>query len=114
MENYDNFHFSQHVLLSLGLGRVEPILGRSDEVETLSSDVVIAQAMASPERALELMHPWSSPTGLLVLPASESATPPATPDPAFELEPRSYVVPVSSRERRLWIFRRRHASRSIS
>ena len=50
-----------------------------EEVEVRPAEVVIAQAMAEPDRALSLMVPWASEGGLLVLPASERATPPRTP-----------------------------------
>ena len=50
-------HLQREARRQLGLLRVIPVLGRSDEVEPRLSDVVVAQAMTQPTRALELMRP---------------------------------------------------------
>lgn len=98
-------HFQKEARRKLGLDLVTPILGRSDAVETRACSVVVAQAMAQPEQAVEHMTAWAEPRGLIVLPASERAERPKLP-PSLELEQRSYHVPLSAIERRLWLIRR--------
>ena len=48
-------HFRREARRQLGLERVVSILGRSDEVEAIASDIVVAQAMTTPREALALM-----------------------------------------------------------
>jgi len=98
-------HFQRAVRRALQLDRVHPILGRSDEVESHPCDLVIAQAMTQPKRALELMAQWSSPSGILVLPASESAAPPEVPNEYGPPDLHEYIVPLVETRRRLWIVR---------
>ena len=96
-------HFQREVRRRLGLDHVHPILGRSDEVDQVPCDVVLAQAMTQPEVALTLMSQWASTTGQLALPASDAATPPRAPTGFGTPELRHYRVPESENERRLWI-----------
>jgi 16S rRNA (guanine527-N7)-methyltransferase len=99
-------HFQRLVRRSLDLPQVQPILGRSDEVEAIPVDVVIAQAMAQPMAALSLMRSWARPQGWLILPASENAPLPARVSGVRPFEERSYRVPESGVRRKLWITRR--------
>jgi 16S rRNA (guanine527-N7)-methyltransferase len=99
-------HFQREARRRLGLSNVEPRLGRVEEIEVAPADVVVAQAMAQPERALTLMAPWASEGGLLILPASESATAPAPPAGWCPPELRVYVVPRTGTSRRIWVMRR--------
>jgi 16S rRNA (guanine527-N7)-methyltransferase len=99
-------HFQREARRHLGLERVTPILGRSDEVEVHPCDIVVAQAMAQPEAALASMRTWARPGAVLVLPAAEDA---ARPDlgagTADSLERRSYRVAITGVSRQLWIAR---------
>ena len=99
-------HLQREIRRQLALTRVIPILGRSDEVEIHASDVVIAQAMAQPHEALELMRSWVRPGGLVALPAADSADRLDLPEGYVDLELREYRVPVSSRVRKCWVARR--------
>ena len=96
-------HFQREVRRRLGLDHVQPILGRAEELEPDASDIVIAQAMAQPTQALELMARWARPGSTLVLPASENAREPETPAGIHALELREYAVPGSHTHRKLWI-----------
>ena len=96
-------HFQREVRRRLGLRNVSPILGRSDEVEQVACDIVVAQAMAQPRAALELMVEWSHPGTLLVLPASDTATRPDYPDGIKEPSLREYRVPGVGTLRKLWV-----------
>ena len=98
-------HFQREVRRRLDLSRVSSILGRSDEVDSVACDFVVAQAMAQPEQAIELMRSWVKDGGGLLLPASETAS---RPNIAGNLEPielRSYRVPLTGVERKLWFVR---------
>ncbi len=96
-------HFQREARRRLALENVDPVLGRSDELDQVPCDLVVAQAMAEPVRALELMAQWASPLGLLALPASEAADPPRPPAGFAAPELRTYSVPVSGTPRRVWV-----------
>ena len=98
-------HFQRAARRTLDLQNVEPILGRSDELEIEPADIVVAQAMAKPVRALELMLPWATAGGLLVLPATQESAQPHIPAGARLLEARSYPLPNLDIQRKLWIAR---------
>jgi 16S rRNA (guanine527-N7)-methyltransferase len=98
-------HFQREARRQLGLERVTPLLGRSDEIETRPSDVVVAQAMTQPEQALTSMRRWARAGGILVLPAAEMAERPRLPDTDTPLERRSYRVPFTGVSRQLWVAR---------
>lgn len=98
-------HFQREVRRQLDLGNAFPILGRSDQIEVRPSDLVVAQAMAQPEQALENMTTWVRAGGLMVLPATAEARPPALSS-AYSVERRSYRVPLADIARQLWIVRR--------
>jgi 16S rRNA (guanine527-N7)-methyltransferase len=97
-------HFQREARRQLGLDRVRPLLGRSEQLDAEDCDVVVAQAMTQPEEALAHMRPWAKSTGLLVLPASELAAQPAIPATSA-IERRSYRVPFTGVHRQLWLVR---------
>lgn len=96
-------HFQREVRRRLGLRNVRPVLGRSDEVERLPCDLVLAQAMAQPAEALTRMAEWAGPQALLALPGSDASSPPHVPDGYGAPELRRYRVPESGTQRRLWL-----------
>jgi len=98
-------HFQREARRQLGLERVTPILGRAEQLEPALSDIVIAQAMAKPTRALEMMLRWARPGALLVLPASENAQEPPSPPGVGKLSLREYNVPGTTTHRKLWVAR---------
>ena len=98
-------HLQREARRQLHLTRVISVLGRSDEVELLPSDVVVAQAMTQPSKALELMRPWARPGGLVALPASEESDRLTLPVGFEELSLRHYQVPETGRVRKLWVAR---------
>lgn len=98
-------HLQREVRRRLDLARVVPVLGRSEDVEVRPADIVVAQAMAQPGKALREMARWSRPAGLVVLPASEQADQPPTPAGLSEPELRRYRVPRTGRARQLWVMR---------
>lgn len=99
-------HFQKEARRQLGLSRVQPRLGRSDEMEPAACDMVVAQAMAQPREALQFMSEWAAPKAYLVLPASEGTEPPDLPPGLEGLERREYEVPGIRRRRWLWVARK--------
>ena len=98
-------HFQREARRQLDLEQVIPVLGRSDAVSVRACDIVIAQAMAQPEKALANMRPWARAGGLLVLPAAQDAERPSAAALGSPLERRIYSVPLSDVSRQLWIAR---------
>jgi 16S rRNA (guanine527-N7)-methyltransferase len=98
--------FQRAAVRELGLANVEIRHGRSEALAPLMASMVVAQAVAAPEQALEWMLRWCEPGGLLVIPGSES--PPELPDCAMITDPeiREYRVPLGGRARTLWCARR--------
>ena len=96
-------HFQREVRRRLGLGNVTSILGRSNEVEQVACDIVVAQAMTQPRQALELMAEWAHPGSFLVLPASDAASRPESPGGIGEMSLREYRVPSIGTLRKLWV-----------
>jgi len=98
--------FQRAAVRELGLENVEILQGRFEALEARPGPLVVAQAVAAPEQALEWMLPWCEVGGLLAIPGSES--PPDLPDDprirdAELLESR---VPQGGRTRTLWCARR--------
>ena len=98
-------HFQREVRRRLDLQNVNPILGRSDEVEQELCQVVVAQAMTTPEHALRLMAQWAEPGAVIALPASETADEPTTPPGFSAPDLREYTVPRTEAQRRVWVVR---------
>jgi len=98
--------FQRAAVRELGIGNVEIRQGRFEELEPRPSSMVVAQAVAAPERVLEWMLPWCEVGGLLVIPGGES--PPELPSdlPVTDPEIREYRVPLGGRARTLWCARR--------
>lgn len=100
-------HFQREARRQLGLGNVHPILGRSDRIEPVLCQVVVAQAMTQPEQALALMTDWAAPGAWIALPASEGTAPPPLSGDLEQLERREYRVPGTGTSRLLWVMRRK-------
>ena len=98
-------HFQREARRRLLLNHVHPVLGRSDEVDQVKCDCVIAQAMTRPDEALRLMSQWAAPGSTLILPASDAATRPQAPEDFESPELREYHVPGTDIGRRLWILK---------
>jgi 16S rRNA (guanine527-N7)-methyltransferase len=98
-------HFQRAATRELGLGSVQLLRGRAEELAPQTHAAVVAQAMARPEQALAWMLPWAEPGGLLLLPGSESA--PVVGGDGFNVTAvRRYRLPCGGPARTLWIGRR--------
>ena len=98
-------HFQRAAIRRLELENAEPLLGRAESLEPFPSDVALAQAVATPSQAAELLVDWTRPGGLLLFPGSIPPAP-APEHPQIEVqECRTYRVP-GGPERSLWIAER--------
>jgi 16S rRNA (guanine527-N7)-methyltransferase len=101
-------HFQRAAIRALSLDNVTPLLGRAEVLERQPHRVVVAQALAQPEAAIALMREWVAPNGWIVLAVSEA---PELSDEVrstfLEVEVRNYRVPVSNRERVLFLAKTR-------
>jgi len=100
-------HFQRAAIRELGLENAVVLLGRAEELDVQPSGGVIAQAIARPHQALELMRPWVAPGGWLALPSVPGVAP-SHPDlqPGRALR---YAAPRGP-ERAVWIARLRESS----
>lgn len=98
-------HFQREARRRLELEHVAPILGRAEQLEPIHCEIVVAQAMTQPTQALALMARWAQPGSLLVLPASESAREPESPQGIERPVLREYLVPGTGTHRKLWVAR---------
>jgi 16S rRNA (guanine527-N7)-methyltransferase len=99
-------HFQRAAIRNLGLRNATALRGRAEQLEASPHEVVIAQAMAAPARAIAWMLPWAEAGGWLSLPRSADA-PAFEPPPGVELASvRTYRVPLSGTRRSLWLARR--------
>jgi len=100
-------HFQRAAIRELGLANATALRGRAEQLLPVRHEVVVAQAVAAPTRALAWMAPWAADSGWLLLPRS-AAVPPVEPPAGIEgAFVRSYRVPPGGPLRTLWIGRRR-------
>ncbi len=99
-------HFQRAAVRELGLANVRVIHGRAEDLDPVPHDVVVAQAVARPEKALGWMLPWARPGGHLVIPGGPTAPAPSAIPGVSEASAIFYVVPVSGARRSAWIGRR--------
>jgi 16S rRNA (guanine527-N7)-methyltransferase len=100
-------HFQRFAVRQLALSNVRALRGRAEELEPELHAAAVAQAIASPERAVAWMLPWVRVGGWLLLPGGED--PPRVPTCAAlgPAEIRRYRVPGDGVERTLWLAQRR-------
>jgi 16S rRNA (guanine527-N7)-methyltransferase len=99
-------HFQRAAIRDLDIGNAIALRGRVEELEPRPHAVVVAQALARPERALPGMIRWAERGGLLVIPGGSSPPDlPELPDVHFETCLR-YRVPGRGSERTAWLGRR--------
>ncbi|MAI79941.1 MAG: hypothetical protein CL917_13430 [Deltaproteobacteria bacterium] len=95
-------HFQRAVRRSLNLTNVDPHLGRIEEISPLSSDLVVAQALASPPVALAMGLPWLKEGGLLLIPGNDPGLDPGSHPLIRESGTLGYNVLGRSEQRWLW------------
>ncbi|MCP4035312.1 MAG: hypothetical protein GY733_00105, partial [bacterium] len=82
--------------------------GRIEGLDPIACDGVIAQAVAEPVKARNLMLPWAKPGGWLAIPGTPGSL--AQPLPEIEgCDPgqvRPYRVPEAEVDRLVWLARK--------
>ena len=96
-------HFQRAAIRTLALSNVTPIHGRAEQLEPVQHQIVLAQALAQPEDALRLMERWAVPGGTLALALSQAPELGLAAPLFVRTEVRRYRVPLSGRERVLWL-----------
>jgi len=95
-------HFQRAARRELGLLNLEPRLGRIEEIEPDPSDVIVAQALAAPPRALEWGLGWSVPGGSIVIPGADAPPDPGPHPRICSSGTSAYRVPLGGPRRTLW------------
>ena len=95
-------HFQRAARRELALDNVQPRLGRIEELEPTLSDLVVAQAVAQPGRALELGIPWLREGGLILIPGNSPDLDP-TPNPSIG-QSGVFSYSVLGREQARWLW----------
>ena len=100
--------FQKTVIRELALENVTILLGRMESLDPVLADGVVAQAVAPPERILDLMLPWCVDGGWLAIPGSADSL--SSPPPAAASHTQSaelcYRVPLGGADRRVWMARK--------
>jgi len=102
-------HFQRAAVRELGLKNVEPLLGRAESLRRELCGGVVAQALKSPARSVEMMRPWLRPGGWLAIATTPTAKPPSLEADLQNAELRPYAVPGGGTERAAWLARLRSA-----
>ena len=104
-------HFQRAARRELGLENVSLRRGRIESLEPEPADLVVAQAVAAPQRVLPWMLPWARAGGWLAIPGSEQAPEPLAEaglaaERVAEARIVRYRVPLDGPERTVWLARR--------
>ncbi len=98
-------HFQRHAIRWLGLKNVEAIHGRFEEVEPALCDLVVAQAVAAPEKLVGWMLRWASPGAALAVPGGALPRSAGTRAGLASSQVVSYTAPLGGPQRTLWLGR---------
>ncbi len=98
-------HFQRAVRRRLEVSNLIPVRGRLEVLEPNPSDLVICQALAQPDRAVDFALPWAHPGGLVVIPGAAQPPSPAPRPDIAESGTGAYRVP-GGPPRTLWWGRR--------
>ena len=98
-------HFQRTAIRALGLGNVEAMRARIED-RPRPHGLVTAQALATADRALELMVPWADRGGWIALPGTDARQRVIHhPDLEF-VASRAYRSPAGGPRRTVWLGRR--------
>ena len=98
-------HFQRTAIRALGLGNVEAMRARIED-RPRPHGLVTAQALATVDRALELMVPWADRGGWIALPGTDARQRVIHhPDLEF-VASRAYRSPAGGPRRTVWLGRR--------
>ncbi|MDG2332821.1 MAG: 16S rRNA (guanine(527)-N(7))-methyltransferase RsmG [Myxococcota bacterium] len=100
-------HFQRAVRRQLEVSNLESRLGRIEELQPTRAGLVIAQAVAPPEKVLAWGMAWLEPEGFLVIPGGPEAPSPGPHPLIAESGEHAYAAPGNPLGRTLWWGRRR-------
>ena len=96
-------HFLRHATRELRLTGVQCLLGRAEKLQPKLSSLVLAQAVAPPDKALLFCLPWVAPGGWIGIPLSQRQTAPRAKEGQFSEERISYYEAFDGRKRAVWL-----------
>jgi 16S rRNA (guanine527-N7)-methyltransferase len=99
-------HFQRFAIRGLAISNATSRRGRAEALEPDPSDLVVAQALAAPDRALELALRWVRPGGWIALPGGEAAPTPNADGRSRTVRIARYRVPCGGPHRTLWLGQR--------
>jgi 16S rRNA (guanine527-N7)-methyltransferase len=98
-------HFQRQVIRKLGLENAEAIRGRFEDVEPVRCDLVVAQAVGTPEKLVGSMLRWAGPGAVLAVPGGKVSRSTGGHEGLANSEVVSYAVPLGGPQRSLWLGR---------
>ncbi len=105
-------HFQRAVRRELDLDNLEPRLGRIEALTPSPADLVLAQAVASPQRVLEWGADWVRPGGYLVIPGGPNPHDPGEHPAIIRQGTVEYSVAGLAGEKSFWWGQRSESNRS--
>jgi 16S rRNA (guanine527-N7)-methyltransferase len=100
--------FQKTVIRELGITNVTILRGRIETLDPHECEGAVAQAVAPPDRVLDLLLPWCEDGGWIAIPGTPEslASPPGDAPNHTGSEVRSYRVPLEGADRRVWLARK--------
>jgi len=99
-------HFLRSAVRELGLANVETLHGRAESLAVAPGDCAVAQAAGPFADAVSWLVRWTTPGGKIAIPVTPTQQIPRVPATVIGAEMRPYRVPLSHRERAVWIAHR--------
>lgn len=98
-------HFQREAIRALHLENVEAQQGRFEELEPVSCDLIIAQAVASPDALVDAMLRWAKPGAWLAVPGGETPRSSSAEGRLSDPQTVAYAVPLGGPRRTVWLAR---------
>lgn len=99
-------HFLRTTIRELGLANALALHGRAEKLDAEPADCAIAQAAGPFLDVVAWLVRWTKPGGSVAIPVNPTQSLPANPPSITRAELVLYRVPVSGRERAVWIGQR--------
>ncbi len=96
-------HFLRHVKRELGLSRIKCVKGRAERLNPEPTSLVLAQAVASPDKAQTFCLPWVAKGGWLGIPLSQRQKKPKVRAGQFLQEHTYRFEAFDGRQRAIWL-----------
>ena len=96
-------YFLRHVKRELALPQVKCVKGRAERLNPEPTSLVLAQAVASPEKAQAFCLPWVAKGGWLGIPLSQRQKKPKIGEGQFSQEHTYLFEAFDGRQRAIWL-----------